>query len=254
MKVFITGASSGLGAALAAHYAARGALLGIAARRSTLLAAQAQSLGANVSSFPLDVTDRQALKNAADAFVARHGVPDLVIANAGVSSGTEGGAEEDIEILSRTLAVNVTGLAATLSAFIAPMKAARRGTLVGIASVAGLRGFPGSGAYSASKAAAIAWLEALRIELRGTGVSVLTICPGYIDTPMTAVNRFPMPFLLSAEEAASKIARTIERGQTLTVLPWQMRLASALLRRAPNWVFDRLFAHAPRKPRGPSLW
>jgi short-subunit dehydrogenase len=129
-----------------------------------------------------------------------------------------------------------------------PMRGRGSGTLVGIASVAGFRGLAGNGAYSASKAAAINWLEALRVELHGSGVRVVTVCPGYIATPMTAVNRFPMPFLLTAADAARQIARAIARGRTLVVLPWQMRLVFSFLRRAPNWLFDRLFAHAPRKP------
>ena len=155
-------------------------------------------------------------------------------------------------MLERVLRTNVIGLAATLTPFVEPMRRRGGGTLAGIASVAGFRGLPGSGAYSASKAAAIAWLEALRVELHGSGVRVVTVCPGYIETPMTAVNRFPMPFLLSAEDAARRTARAIERGKALVVLPWQMRLAFLFLRRAPNWLYDRLFARTPRKPHGPT--
>jgi short-subunit dehydrogenase len=152
-------------------------------------------------------------------------------------------------VLDLVLRTNVVGLAATLAPFVEPMRKRGSGTLAGIASVAGFRGLPGNGAYSASKAAAINWLEALRVELRGSGLRVVTVCPGYIDTPMTAVNRFPMPFLITAGKAARLTARAIDRGQSLAVLPWQMRLAFAFLRRAPNGLFDRLFARAPRKPR-----
>jgi len=129
------------------------------------------------------------------------------------------------------------------------MRAARGGTLCGIASVAAFRGLPGAGAYSASKAAAIQWLEALRIEMAGSGVAVVTICPGYIDTPMTKVNRYRMPFLLAADEAARRIARAIRARRRLAVIPWQMALVSVFLRALPGWLYDRLAARAPRKPR-----
>ena len=251
LKVFITGASSGLGAALAAHYATRGAVLGLAARRADKLTEVTRTLATPASVYVVDVADREALAAAAADFATRHGTPDIVIANAGISTGTHGGNVADLATLERVLQTNVTGVAATLSPFVEAMRSRGSGTLVGIASVAGFRGLPGSGAYSASKAAAINWLEALRVELHGSGVRVVTVCPGYIDTPMTAVNRFHMPFLLSAEDAARRIARAIERGSALAVLPWQIGLAFWFLRRAPNWLFDRLFARTPRKPRDP---
>lgn len=252
LKVFITGASSGLGAALAAHYGARGAVLGLVARRADKLANVAATLATTSTVYALDVSDHAALARAAADFCSRHGTPDIVIANAGISAGTRCGNPEDVAVLERVLRTNVTGLAATLSPFVAPMCARRSGTLVGIASVAGFRGLAGNGAYSASKAAAINWLEALRVELHGSGVRVVTVCPGYIDTPMTRVNRFPMPFLISAQEAARQTARAIERGRSLALLPWQMRLLFAVLRRAPNWMFDRILSRTPRKPRSDS--
>jgi len=251
LKVFITGASSGLGAALAAHYATRGAVLGLAARRADKLAEVTRTLATPASVYVVDVADREALATAAADFATRHGTPDIVIANAGISTGTHGGNVADLATLERVLQTNVTGVAATLSPFVEAMRSRGSGTLVGIASVAGFRGLPGSGAYSASKAAAINWLEALRVELHGSGVRVVTVCPGYIDTPMTAVNRFHMPFLLSAEDAARRVARAIECGSVLAVLPWQIGLVFWFLRRAPNWLFDRLFARTPRKPRDP---
>jgi short-subunit dehydrogenase len=140
-------------------------------------------------------------------------------------------------------------MAATLAAFAPAMRKAGRGTLVGVASVASFRGMPGNGAYCASKAAAVSWLESLRVELRGSGVSVVCVCPGYIDTPMTRVNRFPMPFIIGADDAARRIARAISNRRRLTVIPWQMALVSVLLRAMPGWLFDRAFARAPRKPR-----
>ncbi len=196
------------------------------------------------------MTNEQALAAAAQDFIARHGPPDLVIANAGVSAGTRGEDLRDIASLRRVLEVNVTGLAATLAAFAPAMRTAGRGTLAGIASVAGFRGLAGNGAYSASKSAAITWLESLRTEMHGSGVAVVCICPGYIDTPLTRVNRFRMPFLLPADEAARRIAHAIARRPRLAVIPWQMALVSVALRAMPGWLFDRLAARAPRKPRG----
>ena len=248
-RVFVTGASSGIGEALARHYAAANTILGLAARSRDKLDALAASLPGERALYPLDVADPQALDAAARDFLARFGAPDLVIANAGVSIGTRGDDVADVAKLRRVLEVNVAGLAATLAAFAPAMRAAGRGTLCGIASVAGFRGLPGAGAYSASKAAAIAWLEALRAELAGSGVAVVTICPGYVDTPMTRVNRFRMPFLLPAEEAARRIARAIGARRRLAVIPWQMALVSLALRALPAWLYDRLAARAPRKPR-----
>lgn len=195
--------------------------------------------------YQVDVTDARAMASAADDF----GVPDLVIANAGVSAGTSGEDLRDIAHLRRLLEVNVIGVAVTLAAFAPAMRKAGRGTLACIASVAGFRGLAGNGAYSASKAAAITWMESLRTEMHGSGVAVVCICPGYIDTPMTRVNRFRMPFLLPADEAARRIARAIERRPRVAVVPWQMALVSVALRAMPGWLYDRLAAGAPRKPR-----
>ncbi len=179
------------------------------------------SLPGTITRYQVDVTDEQALAATAQDFIARHGPPDLVIANAGVSAGTRGEEIRDIASLRRVLEVNVTGLAATLAAFAPAMRTAGRGTLAGIASVAGFRGLAGNGAYSASKSAAITWLESLRTET----------------------------FLLPPDEGARRIARAIARRPRLAVVPWQMALVSVALRAMPGWLFDRLAARAPRKPR-----
>jgi len=113
-----------------------------------------------------------------------------------------------------------------------------------------LRGLPGAGAYSASKAAAISYLESLRVELRGSGVKVVTLCPGYIKTAMTEINPYPMPFILEADEAARRMAHAIERQTAYAVIPWQMGLVGRVLKLLPRGLYDRLFAHAPHKPRG----
>ena len=172
-----------------------------------------------------------------------------MISNACVSPGTLTEYAEDLDAFQQVMDINVLGMVKTFQPFIAAMRATRQGTLVRIASVAGFRGLPGAGAYSASKTAAISYLESLRVELRGNGVKVVTICPGYIETPMTALNPYRMPFMLGADEAARRIARAIERQTAFTVIPWQMGLAGRMLRLLPRWLYDRLFAHAPHKPR-----
>lgn len=241
MRVVITGASSGIGEALARHYAAQGAILGLISRRSSPSSEKAVS-------YPVDVTDEASLANVARDFVERYGAPDLVIANAGISTGVSTEQIADVATLRRILEVNVTGVAATLSAFAPAMRQAGRGTLAAIASVAGFRGLAGNSAYCASKSAVITWMEGLRLELHGSGVSVVCVCPGYIDTPMSRVNRFWMPFLISADDAARRIARAIDARRRLAVIPWQMALVALGLRAMPGWLFDRIASRAPRKP------
>lgn len=250
-RVFITGASSGIGEALAVYYAARGARLGLLGRRPEALDQLNARLGGNHCCYTADVSDSQALRLAAEDFLARVGVPDLVIASAGVSSGTLSEYPEDLDSFRRVMDINVFGMAATFSPFIKPMlTAGKPGRLVGIASVAGIRGLPGAEAYSASKSAAITYLESLRLELHDSLLKVVTIAPGYIKTPMTDINPYRMPFLLPADVAARRFAQVIAKGSSYAVIPWQMGIVAKVLRVLPNWLYDLLFAHAPRKPRG----
>ena len=248
LKVIISGASAGLGRALARHYAGSGATLGLIARRADLLESLAAEM-TEASLYIADVRDASALRTAAEDFIVRHGCPDIVIANAGISHGTLTECAEDNEIFEDILATNVVGMVNLFQPFVSVMRAVGQGSLVGIASVAGYRGLPGSGAYSASKAAAISYLESLRVELHGSGLSVITICPGYVVTPMTADNPFPMPFILTADDTARRIARIIENKKSFAVIPWQMAVVARVLRLLPNFLYDWLFAHAPRKPR-----
>jgi len=251
--VFITGASSGLGRALAQHYAARGARLALVSRKlSALVALEAELPGQHLV-LPVDVANPAAMADAAALCVERLGLPDVVIANAGVSVGTLTEEAEDFAAFERVLRTNVLGMVATFQPFAAAMRARGSGRLVGIASVAGIRGLPGAGAYSASKSAAITYLESLRVELHGSGVRVVTVAPGYIATPMTAVNDYPMPFMLPAVEAARRIVRVIDAGRAYAVVPWQMAVVARVLRVLPSSLFDVLFAAAGRKPRGLKL-
>src|SRR5690242_2275739 len=220
VRVVITGASSGIGAALARAYAAQGAVLGLIARRFEALTELQQSLpSSRVDIYPVDVRDTQSMAEAAAHFLQHHGSADIVIANAGVSAGTLTERSKDRVVFQEIFDINVMGMVNTFAPFIEPIRAAGGGTLVGIASVAGLRGLPGSGAYSASKAAAIAYLESLRVELRDTKVAVTTICPGYVATPMTQKNPYPMPFLLAPDEAARRMMRAIAQRRRYVVIP-----------------------------------
>jgi len=249
VRVFITGASSGIGAALAAHYGKRGATLGLLSRREAALRETGRAAGAPFEAYPCDVRDAAAVKAAAAHFMAAHGVPDLVIADAGISHGTLTEEAEDVRTFAEIMEVNVMGMVHAFHPFVAPMRSRGSGSLVGIASVAGYRGLAGVGAYSASKAAAINYLEALRVELHGTGVRVTTVCPGYVASPMTEKNPYPMPFIIGAEDAARRIARVIDAGRSFAVIPWPMAIVARILAHIPNPVFDRLFARAGRKPR-----
>ena len=249
LKVIITGASTGIGKALAQEYAARGATLGLMARRAELLVQLASSLPVRSYTYAVDVRDALALETAARDFVAHAGWPDVVIANAGVSAGTLTGEPSDNEVFEEVMSTNLIGMMLTFQPFVEAMRRERGGILVGIASVSGFRGLPGASAYCASKAAAISYLESLRVELRGSGVSVVTICPGYIATPLTEKTPYRMPFLMDAKVAARKMANAIDRRKRFYVLPWQMAAVGWVLRRIPRWLYDALFAHAPRKPR-----
>lgn len=250
LRVFLTGASSGLGEALARRYAADGACLGLVARRRDALTALCATLPGSHLVLPADVGDAAELRAAAERYLDEVGVPDVVVANAGVSVGTLTEHAEDLEAFERVLRTNLLGMVATFQPFVEPMRARGSGRLVGIASVAGIRGLPGAGAYSASKAAAISYLESLRVELHGSGVRVVTVVPGYVATPMTAVNPYPMPFILPADEAARRIVAAIAAGRSYAVVPWQMGIVARLLRLLPNSLFDAVFSRAGRKPRG----
>lgn len=249
---FITGASSGIGQALAARYAQAGWRLALVARRTGEIEqwARAQGLAEDCwRVYGADVSQVESIVAAAQACIAQQGLPDVVIANAGISIGMDTEIRADLEVMARTFATNNIGLAATFHPFIASMRARGSGALVGIASVAGIRGLPGHGAYCSSKAAVISYCETLRGELRTSGVKVVTIVPGYVDTPLTRQNRYGMPFLMEAEDFADAAFRAIGAGRSYRVIPWQMGVVAKLLRLLPDAVFDRALAGRPRKHR-----
>ena len=249
---FITGASSGIGQALAARYALQGWRLALVARREPVLQAWADAQGLGEErcvSYAADASVPDSIAAAARACVARQGLPDVVIANAGISVGMDTAEREDLEVMRETLALNVLGVAATFHPFVAAMRQRGSGRLVGVASMAALRGLPGHGAYCASKAGVVAYCESLRGECRGSGVAVVTLIPGYVVTPLTARNPYAMPFLISAEAFAERAVAAVAAGSSERIIPWQMAFVAPLLRNLPNALYDRLLAGKGRKPR-----
>ncbi len=261
MKVFITGASSGIGEALATEYAKRhqneNTTIGLVARRSEhlqkLQATLQDTYKIKCAIYPLDVRDDIALSKAAADFITQNGAPNVVIACAGVSRGTLTEHQEDIAAFQAVMDINVMGMVHTFQPFISAMKVSAKSgettQLVGIASVAGIRGLPGAGAYSASKAAAISYLESLRVEMAANNIAVTTIAPGYIRTPMTDVNQYKMPFLMDADIATIKFVNAIERKRRFCVIPWQMGWLARFMRFIPPFLWDWAMKKAPYKPR-----
>jgi short-subunit dehydrogenase len=250
--VFITGASGGIGQALALRFYQSGYALALVARRGEQVMQWAEACGLDPQRwrvYAADVSDADSVIGAGRACIAQQGVPEVVVANAGISVGMDTAVRGDIDVMARLFAVNNVGLAATFHPFVDAMRRRGSGALVGIASVNGIRGFPGHGAYCASKAGVIAYCESLRGELRASGVRVVTLCPGYIDTPLTRGNRYSMPFLMPAERFADRAWRAIEAGDSYRVIPWQMAIVAKFLRVLPNRLFDAMFASRPRKRR-----
>jgi len=257
MNIFITGASSGIGEALAYTYAKQCSgsrmVIGLTARRADLLKKLALDLQEKyqiqTAIYVLDVRDKTALANAANHYVQQFGTPNIVIANAGVSRGTLTEFAEDTEAFQAIMDINVLGMVHTFQPFISAMKQAGQGQLVGVASVAGIRGLAGAGAYSASKAAAINYLESLRIEMAPYSINVTTIAPGYVRSPMTDVNQFGMPFLLDADVFAKRFVKAVAAKKRFAVIPWQMSLVVKIMRLIPPCLWDFLSKNAPQKSR-----
>ena len=249
-NVFITGATGGIGAAFARLYASQGATLGLTGRRQDALTELVETLpGARHQAYPVDVTDRDGIIDAAHRFEQAAGAADLVIACAGIDCGIMTVHYEDLAAMEKIFAVNVIGMANTFHGFLPSMAARHRGTLVGIASVGGIRGLPGSEGYCASKSAVITYCESLRIGMKKSGVDVLTICPGFIQTPLTAKNPYHMPFMLDADDFARRAAAAIRSKRSYCVIPWQMGIVAKALRLAPNCLLDRILMNRKHKPR-----
>ena len=282
MNIFITGASSGIGRALAHEYAKRyslstsensvpasrmdtasqgsdfnNSIIGLAARRSEHLHMLAQTLqnqyGVTCAIYTVDVRDSLACQLAAQDFITKYGAPNIVIANAGVSRGTLTELREDIPAFQALMDINLMGMVHTFQPFIATMKAAAKlgetAQLVGVASVAGIRGIPGSGAYSASKAAVISYCESLRAEMQHHNIHVSTIAPGYVRTPMTEINQYKMPFLLDADVFAERFVNAVDRKVRFKIIPWQMGVIAKMMRLIPPRLWDFLMKKTPHKKR-----
>jgi NAD(P)-dependent dehydrogenase (short-subunit alcohol dehydrogenase family) len=250
--VFITGASSGIGWALAQACLQRGWSVALVARRADALREQLQEQSWPTERWRVwaaDVTDAAVMQTVAQACMASLGLPDIVIANAGISLGVDTAEAEDLAVFDEVMRTNVLGVVHTFHPFMAAMRARRSGRLVGIASVAGIRGLPGHGAYCASKAAVISYCESLRGELGRHGVGVSVIAPGYVATPLTARNRYPMPFLMQPEAFAREALQVIVSGTSYRVIPWPMAIVAKLLRVLPDAWFDHLLRGRQRKHR-----
>lgn len=251
----ITGASTGIGAALALELARRGHRVGLIARRPELLAEVAASVrqaGGTAAVASCDVTDRAGLAEAVARLEAELGPCTLFVANAGIGLPTPAH-KAPFDDIERILHVNVNGVLYSLAAVLPGMLERGAGHVVAVSSVAGFRGLPGSGGYSASKACVTALLESFRVDLRGRGIAVTAIHPGYIETPLTSKNKFKMPWLMKADRAASIIADGLERRKAEITFPWQMYLLMHFARLVPNWLYDRIVGRASPASRGATL-
>lgn len=238
-KVFITGASSGIGEHLAYEYARRGAVLGLTARRKDRLEAIAEKcrdFAKQVFVYEADVTQKDDVKNCADFFIKDAGGIDVVIANAGIG-GDDQIQTGDAETVNKILNINVLGVTNTIIPFVPKMREQKSGKLVIMSSLAGFKGLAYHGAYSASKAAVRTLGDSWRFSLRKYNVHVITICPGFIESEMTAKSKFAMPFLMETETAAKKMVRAIDQNKKIFIVPWPWKIIKSVMNWLPDWVF-----------------
>jgi short-subunit dehydrogenase len=244
--VLITGASSGIGAALAVEFGRRGASVGLLARRAEVLAEVARKVeaaGGRAFCVAVDVRDAEEVRAAITKVSEHFGRVDVLVANAGIGELTSA-RKFDIEVVTQVFSVNVLGALNSVAAVLPEMLARGSGQIVGISSLAAFRGFPGSGAYCASKAALSTFFESLRAELRPQNIYVTTIHPGFIDTPMTRGRVRQMPFLQNAERAAAQMVDAIEARRRTYAFPWQLATIVRLLKWMPDALYDRMLAKA----------
>jgi short-subunit dehydrogenase len=250
-SILITGASSGIGAAIAVQLARHGGRIALFARRRERLqqvAREVSRAGAEPLVLVGDTRDRQQVAEAHAQLIQAQGPANVAFLNAGVGDGFTLD-EFSAARLKQVFDVNVIGVANWLEHLIGPMLQRKRGTIVGISSLAASRGAPGASAYSASKAALSTLLEALRVEGRLHGLTVCTVEPGFVRSEITAKNAFPMPFLMDTSAAAAQICRAVAKGSPMIRLPWQMAALTRVVRTLPNFAYDRLGQRLLRSQR-----
>jgi short-subunit dehydrogenase len=250
----ITGASSGIGWELARELAKQGASVGLVARRRDNLATLSTEItqaGGKAAFAPADVTDRDSTLAAIGAVTGELGPADLLIANAGVGMPTTIEPGLNIGDFEKMYQVNVFGIVYAVEAVLPAMLDRKAGHIAAMSSMAGYKGLPGEWGYTSSKAAVNNLMEGLRIQLRGKGIAVTNICPGFIRTPMTANNDFHMPWLLEADEAARRIIRALLRKKKVYNFPWQMGLFMWLVGRLPDWFVARVMQKYNENPPWP---
>ncbi len=246
----ITGASSGIGRALAIALAGQGARVGAIARRGALLddlASNVRQAGGHIETATADIGQREATLMAFRVLQQKLGPVDLLIANAGMSGHT-GAAEMNVSLVEEVMRVNFLGIVYSIEAVLPGMLARKSGHIVGISSLAAFKGLPGAAAYSASKSAVNAYLEALRIELRSQNVAVTCVCPGFVDTPIVANNPANMPFLMQPDDAAKRILRALRRKPAVYRFPWPMSALMWLTKWAPDSLIARQVMQAKPEP------
>jgi len=252
-RIWLIGASSGIGKALALRLAAEGCVLALSARDAAQLEVVAgliRSRGGTASVLPLDVTDREAVPAAAREVEGTLGVIDMMIYCAGRWDLTDVTAF-DVAAIEAQIAVNYVGEVRAIGAVLPRMIERRRGAIVGVASVAGYNGLPQAAGYGSTKAAVNVLLQSLRLELPAYGISVTTVNPGFVETPLTSRNRFPMPFMMTPEAAADRIVRGLLAGHEEIHFPRRLSVPLKLLGALPRPIYERVVRAATRTGRVP---